>query len=110
MQLMRGNLLPHSYVSGWSSLCSHGPGPVPTPEVPSAVSGCFTSCFVVEMAEKLQQNAVLSDNSAGEQEEKNFPKLRAGFAASEFGALSTLVVGGREGRKRKGKEIGSYLF
>lgn len=101
MQLMCGNLWPHSYVSGWSSLCPHGPGPVPTPEVTSAVSGLFISCFIVDMTEKSQQNAVLAVNSAGEQAEKNFPQLKAGCEASEFGALSSSVVGGREGRKRK---------
>lgn len=62
------------------------------------------------MTEKSQENAFLALDGAGEQEEKGFPKLRAGFAASEFGALSSSVVGGREGRKRKGKENCSYLF
>lgn len=108
--LYRSSLLPYSYVSEWSSLFLHTPGPVPRPRVPSAVSGYFTSCFIVEMAEKSQPNAVLAVDNVGEQEEENFPKSRAGFATSEFGVLSSLVVGRREGRKRKGKEIGSYLF
>lgn len=41
----------------------------------------------------------------GEWKEKKFSKLKAGFVASEFGVLSSVVVGGKEGRKRKGKEI-----
>lgn len=46
----------------------------------------------------------------GEQEEKNFPRLSAGFAASEFSALSSSVVGGKEGRKREGRKLVHIFF
>lgn len=110
MQLMRGNLVFQVMCLHGQVCCLMAQGQFSHLESPSAVSGCFTPCLIAETAEKSPQNAVLAVNSAGEQEEKNFLKLRAGFAASEFGALSSMVVGGRKGRKRKGKEIGSYLL
>jgi len=70
MQLMRGNLLSHRYVSGCLSLWSYGPGPVATPGVPSAVLRCFTPCFFAQTAQKSQQNAVLTVSSVGKQEKK----------------------------------------
>lgn len=96
MQLVHGNLMSRVWMV---KSVLRDPGPVPTPGVHSAVLACITSCFIVETASKSQRNAVLAINSAGEREEKNFPKLRAGLAASEFGALSSLMVGGKEGRK-----------
>lgn len=103
MELMTGDLL--TSVLGWSSPYLHDLGASSHVLKPSV---CFRTLHLLlhyRDSLKVTENCCLCCEME-QQEEKNFPKLRAGFAASEcceFAALSSSV-------KKKGKKLIHLFF